>query len=100
MIVVLLLLFAVLSVEVINPVSVRIHKEDTYCAAAFSSVWNCMLMFFQTLVAGDSWGNCALPVIKAHFWTFLIFAAALISVQLGFMNLILAVIVERASRAR
>lgn len=53
-------------------------------------------MFFQTLVAGDSWGACTLPVIRASTLAFVIFAGALVCVQLGFMNLILAVIVERA----
>merc|ERR1719498_2227312 len=55
MIVVLLLLFSVLCVEIVHPVSLRVHRDNAYCASAFSNVWNCMLMFFQTLVAGDSW---------------------------------------------
>jgi len=100
MILVLLLLLAILCVELIHPMSLRIHQGDEYCEAAFATVWHCILMFFQTLVAGDSWGHCALPVIKEAWWTFLIFSAAVISVQLGFMNLILAVIVERAAEAK
>merc|ERR1719498_2136258 len=100
MIIVLLCLFSVLCVEVVHPISLRIHKDNEYCIHAFATVWHCMLMFFQTLVAGDSWGRCTLPIIKEDWWAFLIFSAAVISVQLGFMNLILAVIVERAAEAK
>eukprot|EP00971_Amphidinium_carterae_P015120 298670-Amphidinium_carterae.1 len=41
------------------------------------------LIFFQTMVAGDSWGHCTISIINKHPATFLVFASALISVQLG-----------------
>jgi len=58
-----------------------------------------MLMFFQTLMAGDSWGDCAVPMIQATPWSIIIFGGSLLTVQLGFANLVLAVIVERARQA-
>jgi len=96
----LLVLWSILCVEMMNPVNVGIDKHDEeWCADVFLSVWNCMLWFFRTLVAGDSWGACTLPIIERSRFAFLIFALALVSVQLGFMNLILAVIVDNANRA-
>lgn len=100
MLVIMLLLWAVLSVELIHPISLEVHEKEDQCLAAFGSVWSCFLLFFQTLVAGDSWGECTVPIIKREMWTFIPFGGALVSVQLGFMNLILAVIVDRASAAK
>merc|ERR1711862_547544 len=57
-------------------------------------------MLFQTLIAGDSWGTCAVPVIHRNHYTFVIFAAVVMSVQVGFMNLILTVIVDCANEAK
>merc|ERR1719313_2059294 len=51
MILVLLLLFSILCVELIHPISIDIHSENAYCKDAFESVWYCIVMFFQTLVA-------------------------------------------------
>lgn len=56
-------------------------------------------MFFQTLVAGDSWGSCAIPLIERTPLSFALFAGSLVTVQLGLTNLILAVIVEKAQEA-
>jgi len=103
MIILLLLLWSILAVEVIHKDNIRLDWEDDrmdqYCRDAFSSVSRSILLFFQTLVAGDSWGTCALPVIIAYPGTFCIFAGALVCVQLGFTNLILAVICEAAQSA-
>ena len=80
----------------------RERPEDVneFCLAAFSSIFEAIVIYFQTLVAGDSWGQCMIPIVHHHPWTILFFAAALITVTLGFMNLILAVIVDNATKAR
>lgn len=96
----LLMVFAIMCVELVHPISVDVLADDYECQDAFSSVWKCMLLFFQTLVAGDSWGRCTLPIIYEEPYLFILFGSALACVQLGFMNLILAVIVERATEAR
>eukprot|EP00927_Polykrikos_kofoidii_P023899 TRINITY_DN21854_c0_g1_i1.p1 TRINITY_DN21854_c0_g1~~TRINITY_DN21854_c0_g1_i1.p1 ORF type:complete len:685 (-),score=104.97 TRINITY_DN21854_c0_g1_i1:26-2044(-) len=101
MIVLLLLIFAVVSVEMLHDKQHTIEFEDgSWCREAFVSVWKVFLMFFQNLVAGDSWGKCAIPVILAQPGMFVIFAAALVCVQLGFTNLILSSIVESAATCR
>jgi len=54
---------------------------------------------FQTLVAGDSWGYCGIDIVLKAPWAWFLFACSLCSIQLGFTNLILAVIVEKAASA-
>eukprot|EP00927_Polykrikos_kofoidii_P016307 TRINITY_DN17352_c0_g1_i1.p1 TRINITY_DN17352_c0_g1~~TRINITY_DN17352_c0_g1_i1.p1 ORF type:complete len:617 (+),score=81.88 TRINITY_DN17352_c0_g1_i1:96-1946(+) len=101
MILLLLVVFAILTVELLSGKSELFGFEDgTWCNEAFQSVWLITLMFFQNLVAGDSWGQCALPVIRKMPATFLIFSVALVCVQLGFTNLILSTIVETATSNR
>lgn len=102
MILVLLLFWAVLAVEFLSQVSRKVHGDESSCTQAFSGVFPAILMFFQTLMAGDDWGGCSIPLIKdpSHgAGAMFIFAGSLISIQLGFTNLILAVIVERAQDA-
>lgn len=99
LILVLLTIWSILCVEVLNPINAKLDDHaNEWCEEVFASVWNCMLFFFQTLVAGDSWGACTLPIIQKSKLAFMMFGLSLVSVQLGFMNLILAVIVENATR--
>merc|ERR1719217_380721 len=100
MVVLLLFMFAILSVELIYPISVSMHDLDEFCPEWYGRIWYCMIMFFQGLVAGDSWGRCAMPVIREAWWTVFIFGGAFACVTLGFMNLILATIVENASESK
>eukprot|EP00927_Polykrikos_kofoidii_P080260 TRINITY_DN7712_c1_g1_i1.p1 TRINITY_DN7712_c1_g1~~TRINITY_DN7712_c1_g1_i1.p1 ORF type:complete len:633 (-),score=97.88 TRINITY_DN7712_c1_g1_i1:114-2012(-) len=98
LIMLLLLVFAILSVELLYDKQKDIvYGDGTWCEEAFTSVFKVILMSFQNLVAGDSWGQCAVPVVMAYPPMFVVFAAALIFVQLGFTNLILSSIVESAS---
>jgi len=95
----LLLMAGILSVELIHPINMECDT-DGWCKEAFLSVIKSVLLYFQTLVAGDSWGLCAIPIIKNTPATILLFASVLVIVQLGFTNLILSVIVEKAAEAR
>ena len=56
MILVLIMFWALIAVEIINPVNHRLMLEleepDPYCKVAFSSIPNASILFFQTLVAG------------------------------------------------
>jgi len=99
LILVLLVMWSILAVEVVHPINHGLDEDD-YCRLAFSSVFRSVLLFFQTLVAGDSWGACAIPIITHAPWTYIIFSFALVTVQLGFTNLVLAVIVDKAAEAR
>jgi len=101
----LLVFFAIITVEVVHPVNVQ-HMEmhpdefDPWCEVAFSTVFNASLLFFQTLVAGDSWGTCVIPLIRINPLILVIFISALACINLGFMNLILSVVVDSAVQAR
>eukprot|EP00929_Paragymnodinium_shiwhaense_P085457 TRINITY_DN4585_c0_g1_i1.p1 TRINITY_DN4585_c0_g1~~TRINITY_DN4585_c0_g1_i1.p1 ORF type:complete len:776 (+),score=146.06 TRINITY_DN4585_c0_g1_i1:90-2417(+) len=95
-----LMMISLLAVEVIHPLNKTLHHEEPWCVNAFSSMFYAFLTFFQTIVAGDSWGSCALPVITKYPGTFFIFALAYVTLQLGFTNLILSSIVESAAKAR
>jgi len=99
-IIIMLGLWSLLAVEIVHPRNHGIEHKREYCVLAFSSVQRATLFFFQTLVAGDSWGECTIPIIMESWEVIIVFAGALVSVQLGFTNLILAVIVEAAARAR
>lgn len=105
MITVFLTIWSIVAVEVLHPLNKDLAAEGVYsgcdrCERAFSTISHCVLTFLQTIVAGDSWGVLAVPLIERHPWTVVIFAGVLGSVQLGLMNLILAVIVDRATDAR
>mmetsp|Transcript_19798 Transcript_19798/g.46198 ORF Transcript_19798/g.46198 Transcript_19798/m.46198 type:complete len:650 (-) Transcript_19798:195-2144(-) len=100
-----ILVWAVISVEVIHPVAVNTNttifpSDCTRCPDGFKSVMASSLTLFQQIVAGDSWGTISIPVIEAAPFTAPLFFAIMMTVSLGVMNLILAVIVERAAEAR
>eukprot|EP00930_Biecheleria_cincta_P055497 TRINITY_DN41817_c0_g1_i1.p1 TRINITY_DN41817_c0_g1~~TRINITY_DN41817_c0_g1_i1.p1 ORF type:complete len:660 (+),score=90.55 TRINITY_DN41817_c0_g1_i1:40-2019(+) len=94
-------LWAIIAVQVLHPVNASISYDGCErCSRGFQSVQSAILTFFQQTVAGDSWGQISMPVIEKAPWSGLILASVLISIGLGVMNLILAVIVERAAEAR
>lgn len=97
----MVLLFAVMSVELLGPL-VKDMSEDvleSQCRVVFSSVWKASLLFFQTQVAGDSWGNCALPFLYLYPASAILFVSAVILIQGGVMNLVLSVVVSSACKA-
>jgi len=101
LILMMLVMWSLMAVELIYPESQKIEWGDgDPCKVAFESVWRSTLTLFQTLVAGDSWGACAIPIIDFAPYTYMIFALSLVTVQLGFTNLVLAVIVDKANEAR
>eukprot|EP00928_Gymnodinium_smaydae_P013687 TRINITY_DN1497_c0_g1_i4.p1 TRINITY_DN1497_c0_g1~~TRINITY_DN1497_c0_g1_i4.p1 ORF type:complete len:528 (+),score=71.59 TRINITY_DN1497_c0_g1_i4:123-1586(+) len=96
----LVVLWSVFSVEIIHPTAMIVHEEGTWCREAFSSVKLSVILLFQTLVAGDSWGQCAIPIVRRDPFAMVIFMGAFVTVQLGFTNLILAIIVEASADSR
>lgn len=95
-----LFVWSVLTVEVVGPIKDVDYGANTFCNDAFSSVQMCMLFFFQTVFAVDSWGACSTPLIQHSWWTIVIFGGALITMQLGLTNLLLSVIMEKATAAQ
>mmetsp|Transcript_93356 Transcript_93356/g.171112 ORF Transcript_93356/g.171112 Transcript_93356/m.171112 type:complete len:650 (-) Transcript_93356:59-2008(-) len=96
----LLLTISIVAVELIQPVNKRVQHDTQYCSEAFESVWNACILFFQTIPAGDSWGRCTIPIILEEPWVYFYFVVTLVAVQVGFLNLIMSVILDRAAEAR
>jgi len=103
---ILILFFGILTVYLVHPLNVELYGDggiepaSDWCPEAFGSVLNATLTYFQTLVAGDSWGTCILPLVRVQPLLFIFFGFSLVCVQLGFTNLILAVVVDKAATER
>lgn len=106
MIFLMLTIWSILAVEFIHPINLEVaeHTSDydgcVRCARAYETVMQSSLTLFQGLIAGDSWGMVTIPVIEYRPWTAVYFVSVHISVSIGLMNLLLAVIVDRANAAR
>jgi len=99
-----LMLWSVVAVELIHPLVKDMVEKGEFedcdrCGRAFSNTMNAMLTFTQQIVAGDEWGNTTIPIVEKYPATVVFFAAVLVSVDLGLMNLILSVIVGKAQQA-
>lgn len=99
LIMLLLLMWSITAVEFLQPISIRVFDEGSDCHSSFNSVFTTTLLFFQTLVAGDSWGACSIGIIHEAPLTWILFALSLVCIQIGLTNLILAVVVEKAAEA-
>ncbi|CAK9023920.1 Voltage-dependent calcium channel type D subunit alpha-1 (DmCa1D) [Durusdinium trenchii] len=99
--------WAIVTVEIIHPVNVEIPYMDSnytspcpQCASGFATVYRASLTLFSQIVAGDAWGQISPPLAHAAPWTAPILFGIMMTISLGVMNLILAVIVEKAAEAR
>ena len=89
-------LWSMVAVELVNPVLQDLAKEGEFddckeCKEAFATILQSNLTFLQTMLAGDSWGKVAMPVIRRQPYTAAIFVGALVSVMYGILNLVVAV---------
>ena len=65
------------------------------CQTAMSSVMQADLLLTKTVIAGDSWGEIAVPVIQEHPATAIIFIGSLLTLVFGVLNIIVAVAPRR-----
>lgn len=102
----MLCFWGVIAVELVHPINQDLAELGVYdgcdrCPYAFSSVAQAMLTFTQQIVAGDSWGVVTIPLMEySPLITIPLFMIVFISIDLGILNLILTVIVDRAAQAR
>eukprot|EP00930_Biecheleria_cincta_P039547 TRINITY_DN2717_c0_g1_i1.p1 TRINITY_DN2717_c0_g1~~TRINITY_DN2717_c0_g1_i1.p1 ORF type:complete len:536 (-),score=119.83 TRINITY_DN2717_c0_g1_i1:195-1802(-) len=75
------------------------EQKDHYCDA-LSSIMRANLMLFKTIVAGDSWGILAEPMIAVHPWTAIIFAGSLMTIVFAVLNLVVAAVVDEFAEQR
>lgn len=102
---IIMTIWAMFLVELVNPLVRELAEQGVwldcdYCPRVFSSVMNANLTLFRTIVAGDGWGQHAMPVIEAHPWTALIFVGAHLTLVFGVMNLVVAVVVDTFAEQR
>lgn len=98
-------IWSVIAVELINPYIQAMVKQGAWpdcdrCRRSFASVFMSNLTLFQTVVAGNSWGLIALPVIEEHPEVVLVFAGSRMTLVFGVLNLIVAVIVDTFAENR
>mmetsp|Transcript_40371 Transcript_40371/g.93641 ORF Transcript_40371/g.93641 Transcript_40371/m.93641 type:complete len:596 (+) Transcript_40371:95-1882(+) len=104
LILLILLIFGIVAVEMIHPLNEELTESGVYvecerCPRAFQTVWASMLTFSQQIVAGDSWGRVTIPIVEAYPLTTPFFVLVFVTVDLGLLNLILSVIVDKAHQA-
>jgi len=99
-------IWGTLAVELLHPLMEDVAagtiswENCPRCERSFQSVMDANLTFFQAIIGGDSWGLVAIPVIEKHPWAATIFVGSLFSIQVGLMNLIVAVLVDTSAEAR
>jgi len=105
MVAVMLTTWSILAVNFIHPKNVVLYEEGRYgdcmeCHEAFRTVMRSNMTFFSAIVAGDSWGRIFVPLMTTYPTTALIIIPAFLTVELGLVNVIAAVIVDRQQQAR
>jgi len=104
----IVLLWAMISVELLNPVNLKIAETGYYddvdcprCPRAFNSVSEAFFTFFQQVVVADDWGTISMPLIEASPWIAPpLLTLVFVTVNLGVLNLLLTIIVDSAQEMR
>lgn len=96
-----LLVWSMVAVLFIHPLNKVIDYGDCdRCPRAYSSVMQATLTFWQSIVAGDSWGMTTIPVIEANPATVAFFIPMFLFTGMAVMNLIVGVVVSVAQQAK
>jgi len=101
MLISVILVWSIIVVELLHPITSGLDFPGCpSCHLGFDGVYAACLTLFAQIVAGDSWSLISVPLAKKEPWTAPILFFIMMTVSLGVMNLILAVIVEKAAEAR
>eukprot|EP00439_Symbiodinium_sp_Y106_P025245 s2877_g3.t1 len=65
----------------------NIAHDSPDCVLSTCAVMEANLLLFKTVIAGDSWGKIAVPVIRQHPATAIIFCGSLLTLVFGVLNL-------------
>lgn len=84
------------AVELLHPIVQELSAEGVWsdcegCKESFATIMQSNLTFLKTMLAGDSWGEVAVPVMRKQPLTIIVFAGALVFIVYGILNLIVAV---------
>ena len=89
-------LWAMLLVEFVHPIIEQLYEKGVDfegcqdCRKAAASVMRANLLLFKTVIAGDSWGQIAVPVIEQYPATAIIFCGSLLTLIFGVLNMVIA----------
>lgn len=105
MILIVMVVWAIIFVEFVHPLNSKLSEGGSYndcerCGRAYESVEAAMLTLFQQIIAGDAWGEVTISILEAHPWTVIFYVPAFIMISWGLMNLMLTVVVDKATEAR
>eukprot|EP00927_Polykrikos_kofoidii_P019369 TRINITY_DN19046_c0_g1_i2.p1 TRINITY_DN19046_c0_g1~~TRINITY_DN19046_c0_g1_i2.p1 ORF type:complete len:584 (-),score=85.28 TRINITY_DN19046_c0_g1_i2:63-1748(-) len=105
LILLVLLVCSLVSAELLNPLQTRLYADGgfedcTSCANAFQGIIRSLFTWFLLIFCGEMWVDLVKPLVEAEPYTALIFASAYLLINIGLMNLVLTVIVDRAAAAR
>jgi hypothetical protein len=93
----MLAFYAIVVVQWLHPVNAEIKYQGCErCSRGFATVFGCALTLYQQIVTGDSWGQISVPVMEASPLFGFALPIIQLSIGVGAMNLVLAVIVDRA----
>lgn len=93
--------WAMLAVDLIHPLMEETMSHSCPdCAGAFSSVMRANLTLFKTIIAGDSWGVIAEPMITAYPLTAIVFMGSQLTIVFGVLNLVVAAVVDEFAEQR
>ena len=97
---VMMTVWALLIVELVNPLMEEVFEDCLECQRSTSSVMRANVLLFKTVIAGDGWGKVSVPMIEAYPLTAIIFMGSNLTLVFGVMNLIVAVVVDTFAEAR
>jgi len=97
---IMLVTYAIILLEWVHPQNSQItYSTCSECTTAFRSVWWATITLFKEVIAGDAW-IISFPLIDKQPISAFIMIIIVVTVVLGMVNLILTVIVQRATEAR
>lgn len=99
--------WAMAAVELLRPYLLEVAQAGgmdggcgPQCMSSLDTVMHANLLLFKTVVAGDAWGQIAVPIILQHPWTALIFLGSHMTIIFGALNLVVAVVVDEFAESR
>merc|ERR1711879_328228 len=105
MVLVMLTMISIMAVEILQPLVEQLDDAGKFegcdrCVRSFDTISASVLTFMQTIVAGDSWGTLAVPLMEESWQACGVLGIAFVIIELGLINVIAAVIVDRQQQAR
>eukprot|EP00930_Biecheleria_cincta_P100297 TRINITY_DN91930_c0_g1_i1.p1 TRINITY_DN91930_c0_g1~~TRINITY_DN91930_c0_g1_i1.p1 ORF type:complete len:679 (-),score=120.82 TRINITY_DN91930_c0_g1_i1:533-2422(-) len=97
--------FSMIIVELVGPTIKQLTENGLWAdceqvCPPMDTVMDVNLALFSTVIAGDSWGRMAVPIIREVWWTSLVFIGAQLTIVFGVLNLIVAVVVDTFAEQR